>query len=51
MMHSHICYEHENSVFSTSNIDLELYFFVGKIKVLSEEMYEGTKCQIEGVKM
>ena len=51
MMQPHIHYQYKDSVFFTSNIDLELYFFVGKIKVLSEEMYEGTKCQIEGVKM
>ena len=51
MMQPQIYYEHQNSAFFISNIDLELHFFVGKIKVLSEEMYEGTKCQIEGVKM
>ena len=50
-MQPHIYYENQNSVSFTSNIDLELYFFVGKIEILSEEMYEGTKCQIEGVKM
>ena len=51
MMQPHSSYQHQNSVFFTSNITLELHFFVGKIEVLSEEMYEGTKCQIEGVKM